>query len=97
MEDLQIETLRKLGSGMFLNLLQVISALLVTYGAVSKDTAEVLVPQIAPILFGFLMSAVTLYFQYRRAKYNAALPKAALEAHPDTPMSVLKAEVKSKL
>lgn len=79
------------------SLLQIIGAVCVIYGLITQDKANILITQLAPIVGGLIISGVTAYFQYRRAKMNVLLPKAALKADPDTPIEDVKADVKSKL
>ena len=97
MNNEEQEIIKKFLLGLFRSGLQALSALLIAKGILSNDVADIFVSQVAPILVGLVISGVTAYFQYKRAKENVLLPKAALKAEPGSSMTDIKAEVRSKL
>jgi len=94
----QSEIIKKFLLGLFRSALQALSALLIAKGVLSSGTADVLISQAAPILAGLVISGVTAYFQYKKAKENVMLPKAAYKADASTTtFETVKTEVKNKL
>lgn len=99
MDKVTQEILRKFALAFLRHLLTALGLWLVKKGFIDEYTQGILTSEgFAIAIVGLIIAGGSALWQWKRAKYAVALPKAALKADPETTsLEMVKTEVKNRL